>query len=135
MGRFHYWLGTSQVTIFGLVLHRPPFDTPVGFRVAISSHIIFSNKIIPYRTGSVKYLILSGVYYGQDVCTTECSTFVRLIERPGCVFRLIDTDSSTSSCERTKCRGEPSGSPAFNRMRITTWSVFKKELQTSPLLR
>ena len=25
MGRFHYWLGTSQVTKFELVFHRLPF--------------------------------------------------------------------------------------------------------------
>lgn len=78
MGRFHYWLGTSQVTKSGLVLHRPPFNNVVmGPRVAmIFIHIVFSNKIIAYSRGSVKYLILSGLYYKHDYCTKSLGTFV-----------------------------------------------------------
>jgi hypothetical protein len=39
MGRFHYWLGTSQVTKFGLVLHRPPFDISFGWQMAMISFL------------------------------------------------------------------------------------------------
>jgi site-specific recombinase len=78
MGRFHYWLGTSQVTKFGLVLHRPPFDIFMGSHVAISIHIVFDIRIIAYSTVTVKYLILSGLYYRQDYCTGLFSTFVGL---------------------------------------------------------
>jgi hypothetical protein len=66
MGRFHYWLGTGQVTKFRPVLHRPPFDIIAGLLDAIVIvHIVFSNRIIAYRRGSVKYLILSKPYYRQ----------------------------------------------------------------------
>jgi hypothetical protein len=64
MGRFHYWLGTSQVTKLRLVLHRPPFNITMGLPVAmISIHIVFSNKIIAHSVDTVKCLILSGLYY------------------------------------------------------------------------
>lgn len=50
MGRFHYWLDTSQVTKFGLVRHRPPFDIIFGWHMAmISIYILFSSSIIAYR--------------------------------------------------------------------------------------
>jgi len=82
MGRFHYWLGTSQVTKFRPVLHRPPFNVFVGLRDAIIIvHIVSSTKIIAYREGTVKYLILSGLYYEQDYRTRMFSTFVGLPAR------------------------------------------------------
>jgi hypothetical protein len=75
MGRFHYWLGTSQVTKFRLVLHRPPFNIFFDRHMAIIFYVMFSSKIIAYRKGTVKYLILSGLYYKQDFCTGIFSTF------------------------------------------------------------
>jgi hypothetical protein len=76
MGRFHYWLGTGQVAKFRPVLHRPPFDIIVGLMDAIVIlHIVFSNRIIAYRGGTVKYLILSGRYYKQDFFPMRCGTF------------------------------------------------------------
>jgi len=43
MGRFHYWLGTGQVTKFRPMLHRPPFDVLVGWHVGmIFVHILFA---------------------------------------------------------------------------------------------
>jgi hypothetical protein len=42
MGRFHYWLGTSQVTKFGLVLHRSPFDIFFASHVTMIYVYIFS---------------------------------------------------------------------------------------------
>jgi hypothetical protein len=33
MGRFHYWLGTSQVAKLRPVLHRLPFDVLIGSMV------------------------------------------------------------------------------------------------------
>ena len=63
MGRFHYWLGTSQVTKFGLVLHRPPFNIFFEWHMAMFFYVMFSSRIIAYRKGSVKYLILSGLHY------------------------------------------------------------------------
>jgi len=76
MGRFHYWLGAGQVTKFRLVLHRPPFNIFFGWHIAmISVYILFSNRIIAYRGGTVKYLILSGLYYKQDYGTIRVGTF------------------------------------------------------------
>jgi hypothetical protein len=76
MGRFHYWLSTGQVTKFRPVLHCPPFDIIAGLLDAIVIvHIVFSNRIIAYRRGTVKYLILSGLYYEQDFCTKVLGTF------------------------------------------------------------
>jgi hypothetical protein len=64
MGRFHYWLGTSQVTKFGPVLHRPPFVICPGPIITISIHIVVDIRIIAYKKMSVKYLNLSGLYHG-----------------------------------------------------------------------
>jgi hypothetical protein len=62
MGRFHYWLSTSQVTKFGPVLHRPPFVICLGLIITISIHIVVDIRIIAYKESSVKYLILSELY-------------------------------------------------------------------------
>jgi hypothetical protein len=41
----------------------------------ISVYILFSNRIIAYRGGTVKYLILSGLYYKHDYGTIRVGTF------------------------------------------------------------
>jgi len=81
MGRFHYWLGTSQVTKFRPVLHRPPFNVLGLPDAMIIVHIVSSTKIIAYSAVTVKYLILSGLYHKQDFCTRMFSTFVGLPAR------------------------------------------------------
>jgi hypothetical protein len=79
MGRFHYWLGTNQVTKFGLVLHRLPSNIFVSAHMTmITVYIRFNCCIIAHSWVTVKYLILSELYYEQDYCTKQFGTFVGL---------------------------------------------------------
>jgi hypothetical protein len=71
MGRFHYWLGTGQVTRLRPVLHRPPilYNNSLFYSVVTYSHsLLIVSSILTYQNLTNAVPFSYGVWYLWVIC-------------------------------------------------------------------